>query len=124
MAKTYEFSEDLQILTEKVVKDLGEEFKYVDISKILFVNCKGVKKGKFVAQIHKIHGPYVLLAGGHEFFLESNDTRFSPLSPEGKAKVVEHELRHISKKDSCRLIDHNIKDFAEQIDKYGMDYCK
>ena len=122
--KTYEFDEGLKELTEQVVKDIGEEFKHVDIGKILFVKCKGVKKGKFVAQIRKVYGPYVLLAGGHTFVLESNDTLFTPLSPEGKLRVVEHELRHISPASPDKLICHNLKDFVVMIEKYGVDYCK
>ena len=116
---TYELDDNLKQRAIRIIKECPN-LSHVDLSKIAFVKINKHLKGNHVLGRCALLGVRTEFLSNKRFMIEMPYVYFK-LNEKQKDIVMEHELMHISE-DNKKLIDHDIGEFNEIVDKYGLDW--
>lgn len=126
----YEKSEVLSAMAASVIKDF-EDLNHLDSpdcriayqvsdqkktrgDKTIYADCEKIKDK------YKAYMPY-------DFIITFYLPNCSGLSEEAMARLMYHELKHVGfdpKDDIYRINPHNLEDFRECIEKWGVDWIE
>jgi len=121
----YVIDDSLRERAKNVKEALQERFFYVEVDRILFVRrVLGGETSRETAAVRRIYPPYDLLNPQYRYILEVIDVKFKGLSEESKNRVIEHELMHIPQGFDGTLVKHDVEDFADILEKYGIRWLK
>lgn len=115
----YSLAEDVRAIAVQVREDKGI-FEHVSLERVLFLRKSGGSQKK-IAWVRGIRGEISMLSD-KVYILTVVSDNFDNLTPEGKSRVIEHELLHIPLEFDGKLLDHDIKDFRAMIEQYGVRY--
>lgn len=102
--------EDVEHLVDCRIKYLMSDKKKMSNRKVVYADCEKVKD-KFKALI------------GVDFIITFYEPNIDGLSQEQMEILMWHELKHIGfENDKCFIIPHDIEDFANIIEQYGIDW--
>ena len=76
---------------------------------------------KKLAYVKGLRGELAMLSG-YRYILCVMDSTYNILSEEDKAKVIFHQLLHITPEFDGKTVAHDIGDFRAVLDKYGVHY--
>ena len=111
-------SEDNKEILEKVFLESEFDFGHIDEEKFLVIDAEGDAKKRYLAKIKKMSILESYLCDKeYEYVIIVNKDLMLNKSEEFIFKVLEHELMHID--INGKIIDHNLQDFKEIIEKYG-----
>jgi len=123
----YIIDEKIKEIVKKVIaKDQYKRYDldYIDVDKMFFVHEKGSRRKRYYkdvfAFIQKIKEPYRTLTG--KIYLLIVTDRFYELDDNLKELVILHELLHVHSDFDGKLVPHDVEDFKEIIDDYGIDW--
>ena len=126
----YERDEDLERIAWDIVAQ-EEDFFDIRVTEpricVLTCNQKKMSEGRLVyADICSVPDKYKAVAE-FDYIITVYGNNAALLSDQGIRILLEHELRHINIKNGTKgitfgIIGHDIEDFYEIINKYGMDW--
>lgn len=113
------FSAELKTIATKVWTERKELQTYIDIENIDFVEKDKQKKNTF-AEIMNIKFPATLYTD--KVFVIVMYPVFNTISERDKELIMYHELLHITPDDPSKLRDHDIEDFKDMIEQFGLEW--
>lgn len=129
--RTFSPDTKLQQMIEQVIYKenmyVGQDtFKAKICGLMVSPNISGTIAGRCVRS-----GRELRYFSGYDYLLQISEQLWNVLSDEVKYLLVYHELLHIdvkwpknAVKPTYALRDHNVKDFRQIIEKYGIDWIK
>lgn len=110
---------DIMDLVRKIIEEKKFNFaEKMDLTEIQFIRVKNKKKRKY-ADVRMVKYPTILFTN-KKYLISIYDSFY--ILPKNKQEIVlAHEILHIDFENN-KLIDHDIQDFKEIIEMYGVDW--
>jgi predicted metallopeptidase len=129
MAKDWQVCPETRELSEKIIEKFSQTFAHIDVDKISFIiamDGKAPNKGRTLAKIRIINEKTRIATGTpYNYMLEVYDSNWADQEYRQKQMIIFHELMHIdsaAEEDDPQLRKHNMEDFYEILDVWGIDY--
>ena len=124
----YKKDDELEALGKKVIENnpVFDALKYCRIG-YLYADKEKTSKNKTVyADTEKLSDKMKALAP-YDFVITFYEPSCKDLPPEKMEILMYHELRHIgydAVEGTCTIIPHDLEDFKDIVEKYGVDWIK
>lgn len=127
MKKSWRAREDYRPLLDKSRHLYPTYLGHVRPERIFLCSVQQNRRGRYIAQIHRMRPPFSLLSPRYDYVIEVNEEKFDQKDKAFQIYVMVHELWHIHpegfKADSPnyrKLIDHDVQDFNYLLVRCGI----
>jgi len=120
MAKFYKKSPEVRQIAIRLKDKFPDKFGHIELELVAFMEVSG--NSKFAAKVIRVKPPHSLLMA-ESYIVYVLEKKWETLAAPQRHLVIYHELIHIPDPfGQGSLIDHDIKDFKEILQKYGVDW--